>query len=125
MCSAVVAMLLVLASITPTQDKGAGNERDRRHKNRAQAQAARLDRGLHGRHPFLVLFVLRELDDQDRVFAREPYQDDETDLRENVVVAATYPNARNREKQTHRNNKYDCQRQAKTLVERRQHQVNQ
>jgi endonuclease/exonuclease/phosphatase family metal-dependent hydrolase len=29
MCSAVVAMLLVLASITPTQDKGSGNERDR------------------------------------------------------------------------------------------------
>jgi endonuclease/exonuclease/phosphatase family metal-dependent hydrolase len=29
MCSAVVAMLLVLASITPTQDKRSGNERDR------------------------------------------------------------------------------------------------
>jgi endonuclease/exonuclease/phosphatase family metal-dependent hydrolase len=29
MCSAVVAMLLVLTSITPTQDKGSGNERDR------------------------------------------------------------------------------------------------
>src|ERR1041385_1528569 len=29
MCLAVVAMLLVLASITPTQDKGSGNERDR------------------------------------------------------------------------------------------------
>jgi len=29
MCSAVVAMLLVLASITPTQDKGSGNERNR------------------------------------------------------------------------------------------------
>ena len=29
MCSVVVAMFLVLASITPTQDKGSGNERDR------------------------------------------------------------------------------------------------
>ena len=29
MCLAVVAMLLVFASITPTQDKGSGNERDR------------------------------------------------------------------------------------------------
>ena len=29
MCSAVVALLLVLASITPTQDKGSGNQRDR------------------------------------------------------------------------------------------------
>ena len=29
MCSAVVAMLLVLVSFTPTQDKDSGNERNR------------------------------------------------------------------------------------------------
>jgi len=74
------------------QRHDAENEGEAGHEDGAQAQTGRLDRrvddALAG-----VLDLPGELDDEDRVFAGEPDQNDEADLREDVVVHAPQPDA--------------------------------
>ena len=68
------------------------------------------------RRQAFVLFALGEFDDQDGVLARQADQHDESDLREDVVVAALEPHARDGEQQAHRHDENDGQRQAETFV---------
>ena len=101
--------------------ENAGDEGDARHQDRAQTQAARFDRGVDRRRTF-VLFVLGELDDQDRILARETDEDDEADLREDVVVATAEPHARNGEEQAQRHDENDRERQPEAFVLRGEHE---
>ena len=57
----------------------------RRHQDRPQAQARRLDRGVEA-VAAAVLELLGEFDDQNGVLGRKADQHDEADLREDVVV---------------------------------------
>ncbi len=63
------------------------DERDRRHQDRPQPQAAGFQHGRDAVHALLLL-VLGELDDEDGVLTRQAHQHDEADLGEDVVVAA-------------------------------------
>ncbi len=66
-----------------------------------------------------------ELDDEDRVLAREPRQHQEADLGENVVVAAGQPDAADRREQGHRHDQDHRERQRQALVLRGQHAVDE
>ena len=69
----------------PDQRHDPEDESQRRHQDRTQAQPGGLDR----RRPTiatLVLKLLGELDDQNRVLGGEADEHDEPDLREDVVV---------------------------------------
>jgi hypothetical protein len=65
---------------------------------------------LEWRESFILLFVLGELDYQNRVLAREADEHDEADLRKDVVVAAFQPHTSDREQQTHWNDENDGER---------------
>jgi hypothetical protein len=69
------------------QRHDAHDESHRRHQHRPQPDAARAENRVEPRLP-VVLPLPRELDDQDRVLARQPREDEEADLGEDVVVAA-------------------------------------
>jgi hypothetical protein len=77
------------------EGQNAHHERERGHEDRTQPQAARLDRGFDRRLPG-EFELAREFHDQDRVLRRETHEDDEPDLREDVVVAVHRPHARHR-----------------------------
>ena len=62
------------------QRKGAEDEGERRHQDRAEAQAGRLDSRFGGRHALLA-FRHGELNDQNGAFRRQPDQHHNTDLR--------------------------------------------
>ena len=72
-----------------------------------------------------LLALPRELDDQDRVLARQAGQHQEADLREHVVVAAGEPDAGDRREQRHRHDQDHAQRQRPALVLRREHDVDE
>src|SRR5256714_620665 len=97
------------------QRQHAENERERGHHDGPQPQPAGFDRGGEFVHAALLL-LLGELDDQDGVLGREADQDDEADLRDEVVVHATEPRAEERERQTHRRDQDDGQRQRPALI---------
>ena len=88
----VTARTSLPAPCAEHQRHRAGDERDRGHHDRPQPQAAGFERGLDDALA-LQLELARELDDQDRVLAREPHQHDQPDLHEDVVVAAGQPHA--------------------------------
>jgi hypothetical protein len=67
------------------QRRHAKDEGERSHQDRAKPQARRLDRRGRGGKP-LVLLQDCVLDDQDRVFRREPQQRHEADLEIHVVA---------------------------------------
>ena len=73
------------------------------------------------------VFALRlgELDDQDRVLARQADQHQEADLRENVDVHLGDHDADDRAQQAHRHDEDDRQRQRPAFVLGRQHQEHQ
>jgi len=103
-----------------TKDEG-----KRGHQDRTQSKTARFDCG--GETIFLVaiLDLLREFDDQDRVFASEPNQHDKTDLGENVVLHRAQPDTVDRAEQTHRDDQNDGERQRPTFVKRREQEKNE
>ena len=70
----------------------------------------------------LPLEIARELDDQNRVLAREPDEHEQADLREDVVVAAREPHAGDRRQQAHRHDQDDHERQRPALVLRGEHE---
>src|SRR5205814_7655235 len=99
----------------------AHDERYRRHEDGAQTQSAGFEHGAHYVHAFLLL-VLRELDDQDGVLARKADQHDQSDLGEDVVVAATEPHAADGGEQTHGHDQDYGQRQRPRFVQRSEHE---
>jgi hypothetical protein len=99
----------------------AHDERERGHQDRPQPHPRRLERRAHRVvRRLLHLQLPRELDDQDRVLAREPHQHEQRDLREDVVVAAGEPHPGDREQQAHRHDQDDRERQLEALVLRGQ-----
>ena len=102
----------------------AHDECERGHQDRPQPQPARFDGRLDHAHALLDALA-RELDDQDRVLAREADQHDEADLREHVVVPAAQPDAEQREQQAHRHDQHDRERQRPALVLRGEDQEDQ
>ncbi len=102
----------------------AGDERQRGHQDRPQAQAASLDHRLQ-RTGALGLQRAGELDDQDRVLRRQAYQHHQPDLDEHVVVAAHQPHPGDRAEQAHRHDQQDRQRQQPAVVLRGEDQVGQ
>ena len=73
----------------------------------------------------LLLALPGELDDQNRVLAREPGEHEEADLREHVVVAAGEPDAGDRREQRHRHDQDHAERQRPALVLRGEHDVDE
>src|SRR3569833_1203782 len=65
----------------------AHDERERRHQDWTQAHASRLQHRRDGVMTLLLLQMLGEFHDQNRVLASEAYQYDETHLGEDVVIA--------------------------------------
>src|SRR5262245_9449675 len=105
------------------------DERERRHHDRPQPQPhsrqRRVSQGL-ARVPLLF----GELDDQDGVLTRQPDEDHEPDLSEDVDLGAhpgdeecESPDAADGRQQTHRHHEQDPQRQRPRVVEPGQHQV--
>src|SRR5262249_51378643 len=99
----------------------AHDEREGRHQDGTEPQAAGLQRGLY-RVVALLLELAREFHDQNRVLAREPDQDEQTDLGEDVVVALGEPHPADREQQAQRDDQDHRQRQREALVLGGQHQ---
>src|SRR5438876_11186466 len=93
----------------------AKDERERGHQDRPEAEPARLDGGREAVLALLLL-LLRELDDEHGVLRGQPDQRDEPDLLEEVVVQAPQPRAEERERQAHRCDKDDRERQRPALV---------
>ena len=102
------------APIAHTSGDDAEDEGERGHQDRPQPQPRRLDRRLDA-VAALVLELLGELDDQDRVLGRQPDQHDEADLREDVVVLPAQDDADDRREQAHRHDQDDRQRQRQAL----------
>ena len=103
------------------QRHDAEDEGERGHQDRPQPQPAGLEGRLAPRHARL-LALLGELDDQDRVLARQADQDHEADLGEEAHVHAGQVHADERAEQAHRHHQDHRQRQLPALVLRRQHQ---
>src|SRR5262245_25619466 len=99
----------------------AHDERERRHENGTETNAACLERGRQS-IVAATLEIPRELDDQNRVLARETDQYEQSDLRENVVVTACHPHSGDRRQETHRHDEDDHERKRPTLVLRREHE---
>ena len=72
-----------------------GDERKGRHENWTQPDASRLE-GSGKSIASLKLEIACEFDDKNRVLAREPHQDEQPDLGEDVVVTASQPHAGDR-----------------------------
>ena len=70
----------------------------------------------------LLLRLLGEFDDQDRVLRGQPDQHDEADLRQDVDVHPAHDQARHRGEQAHRHDQDDRERQRPALVLRREHE---
>ena len=90
----------------------------RRRRRQASSTAA------SGFEAFL-LFILGELDDQNRVLTRQAHQYDQADLGEDVVVAARSDHPGNGRQQGHRHDQDHRQWQAPAFVLRREHQERQ
>src|SRR5207244_11048498 len=103
----------------------AKNERKGGHQDRAQSETAGFDRGRETVFLIAILDLLRELDDQDGVFAGETDQHDKTDLSEDVVFHRTQPDTVTRAEQTNRDDKNDGERQRPTFVKRREQKENE
>ena len=92
------------------QRHDAHDERERGHQDRPQAQPASLDSRLNDPHAVVIAFA-RKLDDQNRVLARQADEDDESYLREDVVVGAAQLHADHGRQQAHGHDENDGQRQ--------------
>ena len=82
-------------------------------------------RGFHRRIQPIVAAVfelLGKFDDQNGVLGRQADQDDEADLRQQIVVHAAQDHADDRGDQAHWNDQNDGERQRQALKLRRQHQ---
>ena len=101
-----------------------GNERQRGHQDRPQAQLARLDNRFQRVGAF-GLKAASELDNQDGVFRCQADQYHQPDLYKHVVIAVHQPNADDRAEQTHGHNQQDRQGQQPTVVLRGQDQIGQ
>ena len=77
-----------------------------------------------GLEPIAALLVqlLGEFDDQDRVLGGKADQHDESHLRENVVLLPAQQHADDRRHQAHRNDQDDGERQREAFELRRQHE---
>jgi hypothetical protein len=73
-------------ALADEQRDDAEDEGEARHQDRAQAQTAGFDRRGEAILAVAILNLFGELDDQDRVLAREADEHYEADLREDVVV---------------------------------------
>src|SRR6516165_1075881 len=93
----------------------AQNERKRGHQDRAKARAGGVHRGFAGGDT-LLLFLPRELDDQDSVLGRQPDENNEADLRQDVDRHAAGEQACDGGEQTHRHDQDDRQRQLPAFV---------
>src|SRR5213082_2007478 len=94
------AFILGVLPLVRTAGAGAEDECERGHEYRPQPRLRGLDDRLEA-WLALVLELLRELDDQDRVLGGEADQDDEADLREDVVVGSDQPDAGDGREETH------------------------
>lgn len=103
------------------QRDDAQNKRQRCHDNRAQTQSARFKRRLNSRHAF-ELQVLRKLDNQNGVLARQANQNEEPDLGKYVHVQPLQVDAVEGAQQAHRNDENNRQRQNEGLVQSRQNE---
>ena len=103
------------------QREDAEDEGERRHQDRAQAHARRMDRRLLQRLAALVE-DLGELDDQDRVLARQADQHHQADLAEHVVGEPAQRLRRERPEDRERHHQHHREGQAPALVERGQTQ---
>src|SRR6185312_13027737 len=99
----------------------AEDERERGHHDGPEPELARNERRVLGGDPFLAP-GLGELDDQDRVLARQADQDDEADSREDVDVhpGDLYP--RDRTEEAHRDDEDHSERERPALILRSQDQ---
>src|SRR5437870_7755939 len=97
------------------QRQHAQDERERGHQDRPEAEPARLDGGCEAVLALLLL-LLGELDDEHGVLRGQPDQRDEADLRDEVVVQAPQPRAEERERQAHRCDQDDRERQRPAFV---------
>jgi hypothetical protein len=99
----------------------AEDESERGHQDRPQTQAARLDGRLVARLS-LAVQLLGELDDEDRVFARQADQHHQANLHEDIDGLVREQHADDRAEQTQRHDQDDRQRQRPAFVQRRQRQ---
>ena len=97
-------------------DEGEGG-----HQDGTQSQPASFDRRRDDVHAAFDALAC-ELDDQDRVLAGKPDQNDEADLRQDVVVGAGQPHAEHRRQQAHGHDEDDRERQRPAFVLRGENQ---
>ena len=85
------------------------------HEDGAEAESAgfecRLDRG-----EAFVFLLAGELDDENRIFARESDENDKSDLGENVVIALRNPDSKKGEKEAEWDDEYDREGEAHALI---------
>ena len=75
--------------------KQSKDESKGRHQDRSQTQTRAFERGVEQRLALFV-FVLGELDDQDRVFRGQTDEHDQPDLRVDVVLHSAQPECEER-----------------------------
>ena len=102
----------------------AHDEGNRRHQDRPQPQAAGLDCRGDRRAPGKLKFA-RELHDQNRVLRRQPDQNEQANLGEDVVVVAGDPDPEHCGQKRHRHDHDDRQRQHQAFILRSEHQEHQ
>ena len=102
------------------QRDDAEDEGQRRHHDRPEPQLAGVECRLMGGFALLAL-DLGELDDQDRVLARQTHQHHEADLREDIDVLRKQIHADDRAEQTHRHHENHRQRHRPAFVLCRQY----
>ena len=102
----------------------AGDKRQGRHQNRAQAQLAGVDHRFQWAGAF-GFKAAGKLDDQDGVLRRQAHQHHQPDLHEHVVVALHQPHAEDCAEQAHGHDQQHRQRQQPTVVLRGKDQISQ
>src|SRR3954469_6598219 len=102
----------------------AHDECERRHENRTQSDARRLERGAQT-IATLLLEIACKLYDEDGVLARETDEHEQPDLSEDVVVSTRDPHAGDRRQKAHRHDENDHERQRPAFVLRGEHEENE
>ena len=106
------------------QRQHAEDERERRHEDRPQSFARRLDRRLANPHAVRAQLV-GEFDDQDRVLRRQTDDGDQPDLEVDVVRLMPNPDAEQRAEHAERHAEQHGERHRPALVLRREHEKHQ
>ena len=92
------------------------------HEDGAEPQVRGLEHGRFRIPSVLLLQMLGELHDQDRVLAGEADEHQEADLREDVVIPVVQLESRDRGQHAHRHDQDDREWEREALVLRREHQ---